>query len=74
MNDYLWIYLLGGVASVSLLFFLITLSKDVFLARKLRKKKLDLFFNFTLLAVSITSISLIIYLFTLLKDQIKLIG
>lgn len=74
MKDYLWIYILGGIASASLLFFLATLSKDVFLVRKLRKKRLDLAINFGLLAVSITSLTLIIYLFVLLKDQIKLIG
>ncbi|WP_086315451.1 hypothetical protein A5821_002936 [Enterococcus sp. 7F3_DIV0205] len=74
MKDYLWIYILGGIASTSLLFFLVTLSRDVFLVRKLRKKKLDLVFNFSLLAVSIASLGLIIYLFVLLKDQIKLIG
>ncbi|EOI00809.1 hypothetical protein UAW_00076 [Enterococcus haemoperoxidus ATCC BAA-382] len=74
MRDYLWIYILGGIASVSLIFFLVTLSRDVFLARKLKKKKLDLAVNFTLLAVSITSLTLIIYLFVLLKDQIRLIG
>ncbi|EOL49888.1 hypothetical protein [Enterococcus caccae] len=74
MKDYLWIYILGGIASASLLFFLVTLSRDVFLVKKLRKKKLDLAFNFSLLAVSIVSLGLIIYLFVLLKDQIKLIG
>ncbi|WP_207695808.1 hypothetical protein DOK67_0001478 [Enterococcus sp. DIV0212c] len=74
MKDYLWIYILGGIASASLIFFLVTLSRDVFLARKLKKKKLDLTVNFTLLVVSIASLALIIYLFVLLKDQIKLIG
>ncbi|MGX7244557.1 hypothetical protein ACWOC1_06880 [Enterococcus quebecensis] len=74
MKDYLWIYILGGLTSVSLLFFLLTLSRDVFLVRKLRKKKEELAVNFSLLAVSITSLALIIYLFILLKDQIKLIG
>ncbi|EOH96809.1 hypothetical protein UAW_01767 [Enterococcus haemoperoxidus ATCC BAA-382] len=74
MKDYLWIYILGGIASAALLFFLVTLSRDVFLVKKLRKKKLDLVFNCSLLAVSITSLGLIIYLFILLKDQINLIG
>ncbi|MEI5993504.1 hypothetical protein [Candidatus Enterococcus mansonii] len=74
MKDYLWIYILGGITSVSLLFFLVTLSRDVFLVRRLRKKKGELVFNFSLLVVSITSLALIIYLFILLKDQIKLIG
>ncbi|MGX7243619.1 hypothetical protein ACWOC1_02080 [Enterococcus quebecensis] len=72
--DYLWVYILGGITSSSLLFFLVTLSRDVFLVRKLRKKRLDLAINFSLLIVSIASLSLIIYLFVLLKDQIKLIG
>lgn len=74
MNDYLWIYILGAVASVSLLFFLVTLSRDVFLVRRLRKKRLSLALNFNFLIISIVSLSLIIYLFILLKDQIKLIG
>ncbi|EOL50920.1 hypothetical protein [Enterococcus caccae] len=74
MKDYLWIYILGGIASASLIFFLVTLSRDVFLARKLKKKKFDLAVNFSLLVVSIASLGLIIYLFVLLKDQIKLIG
>ncbi|WP_430602051.1 hypothetical protein IGJ02_002260 [Enterococcus sp. DIV0724b] len=74
MNDYLWVYILGGIATSSLLYFLATLSKDVFLVRKLKKKRKDLALNFSLLALSIVSLSLIIYLFILLKDQIKLIG
>ncbi|EOL49878.1 hypothetical protein [Enterococcus caccae] len=74
MLDYLWVYILGGIVASSLLFFLVTLSRDVFLVRKLRKKRHELVFNFSLLAVSITSLALIIYLFVLLKDQIKLIG
>ncbi|EOL46369.1 hypothetical protein [Enterococcus caccae] len=74
MKDYLWVYILGGVATSSLLYFLATLSRDVFLVRKLRKKRKDLAFNFSLLALAIVSVALIIYLFILLKDQIKLIG
>lgn len=74
MKDYLWVYILGALASVSLLFFLVTLSRDVFLVRKLRKKRVSLALNFNFLIISIVSLSLIIYLFILLKDQIKLIG
>lgn len=74
MTDYIWVYLLGAVAASSLLFFLGTLSKDIFYVRKLRKNKQELLINFSLLLVSIVSVGLIIYLFILLKDQIKLIG
>lgn len=73
MADYLWIYILGGIASVTLINFLITLSRDVFLVRKLKLKKTNLVVNFCLLLLTLASLALIIYLFVLLKDQIKLL-
>lgn len=74
MKNYLWIYLLGGVAAISLVIFLISLSKDVFYIKRLKKKKINLALNFSLLIISLSSISLIIYLFSLLREQINLIG
>ncbi|WP_207694493.1 hypothetical protein DOK67_0000248 [Enterococcus sp. DIV0212c] len=74
MIDYLWIYILSGVALLSLILFLLTLSRDLFLVKRLKVKKIALFANVSLLLLSLTSISLIIYLFILLKDQINLIG
>lgn len=74
MTNYLWIFLLGGIAAVNLLLFLGTFSKDVFLVKRLKKTKVGLAVNFSFLFYSLTSISLIIYLFILLKEQIRLIG
>lgn len=71
---YFWIYWLGGCAATTVVFFLATLSKDVQLIRRLKKKKTDLLLNFSLLVLSLSSLSLVIYLFVLLKDQIGLIG
>ncbi|WP_348921390.1 hypothetical protein [Enterococcus rotai] len=73
MIDYLWMLILGAAAIISLFFFLMTLSKDVFLIKKLRKKKSKLILNFSLLFIALTSLGLIAYLFTLLRDQIELL-
>lgn len=73
MIDYLWIFILGGIAIVSLLIFLMTLARDAFLLKKLRKKKQGLLLNFGLLFITLTSLGLITYLFTLLRDQIELL-
>ncbi|ALS36958.1 phosphoglycerol transferase MdoB-like AlkP superfamily enzyme [Enterococcus rotai] len=73
MIDYLWLFILGGVAIISLVFFLMTLSRDVFLVKKLRKKKQILGLNFALLFITLTSLGLIAYLFVLLRDQIELL-
>lgn len=74
MRDYLWVFILAGIASVSLLFFIVTLSRDVFLARRLKLKKSNLVLNFSFLTMSLGSLIMIIYLFMLLKEQIGLIG
>jgi len=74
MRDYLWVFILAGIASVSLVFFIATLSRDVFLARRLKFKKSNLVLNFGFILMSLGSLALIIYLFTLLKEQIGLIG
>ena len=73
MIDYLWMFILGGIAIVSLVFFLMTLSRDVFLMKRLRKKKQSLGLNFALLFITLTSLGLIAYLFVLLRDQIELL-
>lgn len=73
MLDYIWIVILGVIALASLLIFLLTLSKDSFLANKLKKKK-TLVLNFSLLVISLGNLSVIIYLFILLKNQIELMN
>ncbi|WP_348921152.1 hypothetical protein [Enterococcus rotai] len=73
MINYLWLFILGGVAVVSLIFFLMMLSRDAFLIRNLKKKKGQLFLNFSLLIITLSSLGIIVYLFTLLKEQIELL-
>ena len=73
MIDYLWIFILGSVAIFSLLIFLLTLSRDAFLIKKLRKKKTRFILNFSLLFTTLTCLGLIVYLFTLLKEQIEIL-
>lgn len=72
--DYLWIYFLSGIATVSLIVFLLTFSKDIFYTKKLKLNKSSLVLNCSLLLLSILSISLIIYLFISLREQIGLIN
>ncbi|MEI5990737.1 hypothetical protein [Enterococcus crotali] len=73
MIDYLWLFILSGIAIISLLVFLITLSRDTFLIKKLRKKKTRFILNFSLLFTTLTCLGLIVYLFSLLKEQIEIL-
>ncbi|WYJ86879.1 hypothetical protein A5866_001963 [Enterococcus sp. 12C11_DIV0727] len=72
--NFLWIYILGGTSILTLLIFLVTFSKDVFLVKCLKKRKRSLWLNGSFLAITFISISLVIYLFILLRDQIQLLG
>ncbi|WP_086314460.1 hypothetical protein A5821_002031 [Enterococcus sp. 7F3_DIV0205] len=74
MRNYLWIYILGVIAASSFFWFIITLSRDIVLVKKLKLAKASFMLNFTLLFISLSSVGLIIYLFTSLKEQIKLLG
>ncbi len=74
MIDYLWMYVLGIISFVTLVYFLMTFSRDLFLVRRLKVGKASLVFNFSLLLLTLISLILIIYLFVLLKEQIKLLG
>lgn len=73
MMDYLWMFFLGGIAILALMFFLITLSRDTFLVKKLKKKKMLLSVNFGLLLITLSSLGMIVYLFNLLRTQIELL-
>ncbi|EOH96637.1 hypothetical protein UAW_01802 [Enterococcus haemoperoxidus ATCC BAA-382] len=73
MIDYLWIFILGAISIGSLLIFLVTLSREAFLLKKLRKRKVNFVLNFSLLFISLSCLGLITYLFTLLKEQIELL-
>ncbi|WYJ96766.1 hypothetical protein DOK67_0001069 [Enterococcus sp. DIV0212c] len=72
--DYIWLFYLGGIATVSLLIFLMTLSKDTFLLTKLRKSKSGFLLNFSLLFITLGDLGIIIYLFNLLREQIDLLS
>lgn len=73
MITYLWMFILSGVAIVSLIIFLLTLSRDTFLIKKLKLKKQNFLLNFSLLFITLTCLGMITYLFTLLKNQIELL-
>lgn len=72
--DYLWVYILGVIALVAVGVFVGTFSKDLYLTRKLRLSKTSLLINFSLLLTSLTSVCLVIYLFSILKEQIQFFG
>lgn len=74
MKEYLWVYVLGVIATISFLWFILTFSRDIFLVKKLKQTKAKFALNFSLMFVSLTSVSLIIYLFMLLKDQIRMMS
>ncbi|MGM0218050.1 hypothetical protein IGI43_001150 [Enterococcus sp. AZ126] len=74
MIDYLWMYILGAISFITLVYFLMSFSRDVFLIRRLKLSKSNLAINFSLLLLTLISLILIIYLFVLLKEQIKLLG
>lgn len=73
MTKYIWLFILGGIAMIALIFFLMTFSKDMFLIKKLKKTKKNLILNFSLIITTLTCLGLVIYLFTLLKEQINLL-
>lgn len=74
MIYYLWVFVLAGVALVSLFLFLLSLTRDVNLVKTLKKKKIALLLNFSLFLITLVSSGLIIYLFYELKRQIDILG
>lgn len=74
MIYYLWVFVLSGVCLLSLILFLLSITKDVPLIKKLKKKKSVLALNITLLLISVGSVGLIVNLFLELKRQIDVLG
>ncbi len=72
MIYYLWVFILSGIAIVSLISFLVFITSDLSLIKKVKRKKSSLMLNFSLLATSLVSLGFIIYLFMELKRQIDL--
>lgn len=73
MSKYLWLILLSIISLCALITFLATFSRDSFLIKRLRKSKKNILVNFLLLGVTLESLGLIIYLFSILKDQIEIL-
>ena len=74
MIYYLWVFVLSGVCLLSLVLFLLSITKDVPLIKKLKKKKSVLVLNITLLLISVGSVGLIVNLLLELKRQIEVLG
>lgn len=72
MIYYLWVFILTGVSLVALISFLMSITGDLNLLKKVKKKKSSLMLNFSLLLTSLVSIGFIIYLFLELKRQIDI--
>lgn len=70
MTNYLWVFILGGIAFISTCVFLLTITKSTMLVKKLKKKKINLLLDFILLLSTIANVGLIIYVFYLVKEQI----
>ncbi|MBO0428303.1 hypothetical protein [Vagococcus fluvialis] len=72
--DFLWTYVLGSIAILSIIFFLLTFSRDIYLIKKLKLNRSSLAVNFSLLMIACISVGIVVYLFILLKNQINLLG
>lgn len=72
MIYYLWVFILAGITLVALISFLMSITGDLNLLKKVKKKKSSLVLNFSLLLTSLVSIGFIIYLFMELKRQIDI--
>lgn len=72
MIYYTWVFILAGISLVALITFLVSISQDLNLVKKLKKRKSSLILNFSMLVTSLVSIGFIIYLFLELKRQIDL--
>lgn len=73
MKDYLWVFILSGIALMSAGIFLTTIPKSSSLIKRLRLAKSHLLVNYLLLVISLVDIGLIIYVFLLVKEQINLL-
>ncbi|WP_314067975.1 hypothetical protein [uncultured Vagococcus sp.] len=71
---YFWIYFLAIVCVFSLSVFLMTLSSNVVLVRKLNLPNKSLSVNWLLIIFSLVSLGLLVYLFYLLKVQLGIMA
>ncbi|MBP1042453.1 hypothetical protein I6N95_15650 [Vagococcus sp. BWB3-3] len=69
---YFWIYYLAVLCLFSLSVFLITLSPSVTAVKRLKLAKSSLLINWLFVLFSIVSLSLLVYLFYILKVQLEI--
>lgn len=74
MSIYLWIAASGVIGLVAILVFVSTLLKDKKLKKGLGYPARVVVPNYFLLILSISSFSLMVYLFVLIKDQLVELG
>lgn len=72
MKVYIWLYILGACGTISLGMFLFSLNRDSILVKKLKLKKSKILVNWLLLAVSIISFFLLVYVFIYIQKQINI--
>ncbi|WP_430602020.1 hypothetical protein IGJ02_002214 [Enterococcus sp. DIV0724b] len=72
MRVYIWLYILGACGTISLGMFLFSLNRDSILVKKLKLKKSKILLNWLLLAVSIISFLLLIYVFIYIQKQMNI--
>ncbi len=74
MKNYLWIIIIGIIATISLLFFILSISRDTYLIKKLKLPKKNLSLNFLLLVGVLADLGVIAYIFIGLKNQLNIFG
>ncbi|MFW8054131.1 hypothetical protein [Vagococcus fluvialis] len=71
MKDYLWIIIASVFALIALFFFILTISNGTSLIKKLKKNKLHVLTNITILLIGFGNIGLVIYLLQDVRRQIE---
>lgn len=74
MINYIWIIVLGVLSIASLVLFVLTITRTTVSIKKLRLKKYQLVWNIFLLVLALADISVIIYVFLLIKEQINILS
>lgn len=71
MKDYLWIIIASVFALVAFMFFIMTLSTSSSLIKRLKKSKLNILLNVTILIIGFGNIGIAIYLLQNIREQIR---
>lgn len=71
MKDYLWVSIAAIFALIALLFFALTVKKSSLLIKKLKKKKLNILVNFSVLVLGGIDIYFVVHLLMSVKEQLN---